>query len=239
MKAQKFYIFIACCLLFSFFLLYFLLRYFGKRYDQGLESLVQTSYDAPFTRKGKTVRKITILQEDGGCMDVSSNGVVQVYEECGGDPSVAHRVSDPKFVLRLIQRVSEIDGSKFKEGSSGAYLTLIIETEDGTETIFIPIGDNEISKTIDLIKGQLPQPTPTSDPHAQTPTPTMGGVSHTPTSTPSVFPSPGPSPTPNQNSTGSEDNPFTCGYGETQGGSRPYNISNIICSTEPSPPLPR
>lgn len=242
MKTRPIYFIAALLLIASFFLIYFIFRNFGMKYDQGLASIIPKSQDPVAPRKARTVRKVTVLQEDSGCMEVTPDGIVRTYDRCGGELVDANRLSDPKNVLRLIQVASQIDFSNYRQKLDGPYITLIIETDSGTETVYIPIGGgngnggsggDDIIQIIDQIKGDLPQPTATPIFSPDTPTPTLGGVSNTPTPTPLISPTFGPSPTPTP--TGNPDNPFTCGFTQSSNGPRPYNVSNYICSTQPSP----
>ncbi len=236
MKARPLYFTIAFLLLASFFVIFFVFKSFGGKYDQGLASLLQKTQDPPATRKVRSVRKITVIHEgENGCIEVTPDGVVRTYNNCGGELTDANRLADPKNVLRLIQSMSQIDLAQYRKKVSGPVLTLIIETDTGTETIYIPTGGggNDIVETITKIEGDLPQPTSTPGPYIETPTPTLGGVSSSPTPTPLVSPTLGPSPTPTP--TGNPDNPFRCGYTQNGSTQKPFNVSNYICSTEPSP----
>jgi hypothetical protein len=237
MKLRPFYVLLAGCCIGIFLIIFFALKHIGARYDQGLVNLIPTRSEGPAVRKARTIRKVVIFDEDNkGCMEITPDGVVRTYEVCGENLKDANRIADPKFILKLIQIASQIDFSKYRQKVSGPYLTLIIETDTGTEIIYVPLGreGGDIINTINLIREELPQPTQTPGPFTQTPTPTLGGVSNSPTPTPRISHTPGPSPTLNPHPSEIIESPFTCGYTESTG-PRPYNISNFICTTQPSP----
>jgi hypothetical protein len=241
MKVRPVYIAFLLISLCLFFVIYFIFRGFGKKYDEGLASLIQKSPESQSTASVRKVRKVTVIHnDDKGCMEVTPDGIVRTYDTCGGELTDANRLADPKNVLHLIQIASQIDVSSYRKKISGPVLTLIIETDNGTETIYIPTngggggGNDDVTKIVDLIEGDLPQPTATPGPETIIPTPTMGGVSFTPTPSPIYSPTPGPSPTPTP--TPNPEVPFKCGYSQDPSSKKPFNVSNYICSTEPSPP---
>jgi len=228
-----------------FLLIFFVLRRFGTQYNQGLTSLTQTNNQNVGVRKSRLVRKVTIFQDENtaSCLEVTPDGVVRSFETCGGEPTDINRLSNPKNIFELIRVASQIDVSLYMEKPTVPFVTLVIESDEGSVTVYIPTGgsggsggggDGGVGDIIDNIIGDLPQPTATPGPFVPTPTPTMGGVSFTPTPSPLISSTPGPSPTPSP--TPEVDNPFLCGFSEGSTGVKPLNVSNYICSTEPSPP---
>ncbi len=220
-----------------FFLLYSILQYYGKKHDQGLERLLVRPSDPPATQNVRSIRRITVIQEnDDSCLDILPNGVVQRYETCGGEMKDAYRAPDPKYILRLMQLASQIDLAEHQRYPSGRYLTIVVETDEGTHTLYIPIEEenNDIATLIRQIQEDIPQHTPMPTVFTNTPTPTQG-MSITSTPTVSLSITPGSSPTVRPTPSDIVDNPFTCGYFEETGRQRPYNVSNFICTTEPSP----
>lgn len=219
-------------LVFFFIVLYVVLHYVGQQYNNGSTN-TNNSVDQTPLKAIRVVKKITVKDEGEGCIEITPDGVVRTYSECNGDVTDVNRLANPKNILHLIQITSQIDFANYKVRPLGASLTLLIETDNGTETIYIPKGNGggDISHTIDQINGDLPQPTSTLGPGEPTLTPAVG--SPRPTSlTPTVQPTFGPSPTPGPS--GTEPKSFTCGFAGDES-KKPYNVSNYICSTEPSP----
>lgn len=213
-------------------------RQFGAAIQSRLESLAPAQSSQTVTDKpSKRVRRITVLDELGGCIEVTPDGAVRVYKECGTELDNAYRPQDPKYILELFQKVRTLNTSKYSTvPSEGTYITLVVETDQGTETIYIPGSGSggspeDIIKTIDNIIEEIPPPTPT---------PTI-----VPSATPSLTPSASPSPTqpgstwtPTPTTTGAPSgppgDPFTCVF-EEDGTNKPYRVSNVVCSTEPIP----
>lgn len=205
---------------------------------------VPTQENEPvLTQERKVVRKITVSGDDGGCIEVTPDGVIRVFATCDGEATDAARVQDLKNVQELFKQVSETRFTDQYRRPSSNSIKLIIETDQGTEVVYIPAGSagtsvgsgqvDQIKEIIDRITEEVTAPTSTPVPSTGTPTPTLPpGVSATPTPTLSTDPAPSPSPTP---SGSPAPKPFTCGYTETESGPRPYNVSNYICTTEPTP----
>lgn len=202
----------------------------GQAYrDWLLLTNVSNTKPIVFPSKVKKVKRVTI-QKNGelSCIEVGDDGVVRVYSDCGNALENAHRLTNLKNILKLLQLAG---GNLFlTEPPDGDYYTLTIETDEGTQIVYItkdsPGGD-EIIETIEDIEGDLPDPSPStplasiqasSSPFASTqPSGSAGGI---------------PSPTPGG---GSNQESFFCEFSESPGQEKPYSISNIICSTEPSP----
>jgi hypothetical protein len=227
--------------IFIFLLIFLVLRNFGSQYNQGLTSLTQTNNQNIGVRKSRLVRRVTIFQDENttSCLEVTPDGVVRSYDTCGGTPTDVNRLSNPKNIFELIRIASQIDTSLYTEKPKVPFITLVIESDEGKVTVYIPTGDGGgggggIGDIIDLITGDLPEPTATLGPFVPTPTPTMGGVSFTPTPSPLISATFAPSPT--SAPTPEVDNPFLCGFSEGSTGVKPLNVSNYICSTQPSPP---
>jgi hypothetical protein len=219
-----------------FLLAVILLKSIGSRYSSGLSALLPNTVDAPPELQDKRrLRKITIEQEDG-CIEVSSEGVVRQYTECGGTLVDTNRLFDPKRIIELFEYTSRLDPEKYKTPPlSVPYIRLVVESDTGTQVLYVPVGSgpDSISDTVKLIIGDLPQPTQT--PAATLiPTPTLPGTTPLPTLQPSPTIPFGLTPTPTfvpQNT----PRPFTCGYTVDGSDKRPYNVTNVICSTQPTP----
>lgn len=185
----------------------------------------------------KKVRRITVMDETGGCIEVTPDGAVRVYKVCGDELDTAYRPQDPKYILELFTKVKALNTKKYMtKPVTGEYITLVIETDQGTETIYLPGTDqsggspDDIIHTIDNIVDDIPPPTPT---------PTLL-PSATPSHSPSVSPTASPTnaltgtPTPTGLPQGPEGDPFTCVF-DDNGTGKPYRVSNVVCSTEPIP----
>lgn len=183
----------------------------------------------------KRLRRITVQDEETGeCLDITNDGVVRRYETCDGQLKDVTRLFDPKRIIFLFEYTSRIDPNKYKEKPQVPYVKLILHTDEGSQIVYVPVTDEpeSISELIDLIEGDLPQPTPTIILPTINPTPTVPGTTIVPSMTPSPTLFPGLTPTPVP--TGAQQ-PFSCGYSDQPTDTRPYNVSNYICSTEPSP----
>lgn len=186
-------------------------------------------------KEKKRLRRITVQDEETGeCLEITNDGVVRRYETCDGQLKDVTRLFDPKRIIFLFEYASRIDPNKFKEKPTVPYVKLILHTEDGSQIVYVPVTDEpeSISELIDLIEGDLPQPTPTIVLPTSNPTPTVPGTTIVPTVTPSPTLFPGLTPTPVP--TGVQQK-FSCDYSDQPTDTRPYNVSNYICSTEPSP----
>jgi len=212
----------------------------GKAYQWGLLGFTETEKTDTITlRQKKQLRKITVRRgTDPGCMEVTPDGAVRIFSTCGGELEQAQRPDNPKNILLLFQLVSERDlPTTLGENTTGTVYELTIETDEGSEVVYLIINDDtpppivDIIETIDDITEDIPEPTVTPSVSSPTPTtppvPTEGG----PTPTGTIFPTQNPTPTP----TGpAVDVGFLCDFFETTG-QKPYNISNFVCSTGPTP----
>jgi len=237
----------------------FILVRIGGAYKSGLNkfSMDEEISDVTHTERQK-IRKIIIKNTtDTGCMEVMPDGIIRVFTVCQKELSDARRMTDTKFILRLYKKMGETDLTKLPDASRsvcGGYL-MTLETDTETKTVCLantsndnnPSGGNisgsepgvnddwdtslidEIITIIDQVIDNIPPtPTLTSVPVAPT---SMPGTSITITPTSLVFPSWGVTPTP----VAVRQMPFSCDFTDFQGKKRPYTISNIICSSEPSP----
>jgi len=216
---------------------------FGKIIGGRTANLTKSQSSSTYELKDKKkIRKIRISKDNrGGCMEVSPDGAVRIYDVCGETLTDAVRLTETKNILKLFKLVSETKLEEFTNKPEGTYVIIIVETDTGTETYYLPqdtgpgggsgggaIGD--IIDTIDDIEEDIPDPTPTP---TLIPSPTdiiTGGESPTPAS--GVSPTNILYPTPTQAQTLV---PFTCDFTGTSGTKKPYNVSNYICSTEPTP----
>lgn len=205
----------------------------GSIYRGKIASLEQQRPQELELIKKASIRKITVKKKDeAGCMEVTPDGAVRIYESCGGKLLHATRLSDPRNILKLFQIVSEADVSEYRDSGAAVY-ELVIETDSGTQTIYVTSGGGEqMISTISLIQGDIPpNPSPTSffpqpsQGTEQTPYPSPAASSGGPTSPPNSTPPP----------TVGGGIPFTCDFYESGEQGKPYRVSNVVCSTEPSP----
>jgi hypothetical protein len=239
------------------FIIIIILIRIGGAYRFGLEtfSLDDQISDVTHTERQK-IRKITIKNKtDTGCMEVTPDGIIRIFAVCEKELSSARRVTDTRYILKLYKKLSETDITKLPKSSTTVCegYTLILETDEDTKSVCLQNsseGDNsggningggsgnsgegiidvidDIITIIDQVIDNIPPtPTPSSSPIILTPTPDSESTT---TTTPILLPSWGISPTP----TTAAVQPFTCDFIDAFGKKRPYTISNVICSTEPS-----
>lgn len=198
-------------------------------------------------REKKQIKRVTLQNDDDTkCIQVTPDGIIRVFETCEGEATNAARSQENKIVQELFKRIEETTfTSQYRRRPNGKSIIVTVETEQGTEVLYLPVSsggngsglDNQIQQiveTIDKITDIVTLPTPTPQ-ITDTPTPTLPpGVTSTPTPTTTVT---GPTPTDTPVPTGTiAPQPFTCGFTETNG-PKPYNISNYVCTTEPTPGL--
>jgi hypothetical protein len=212
---------------------------FGAAYERGLSSVLQNQQPQQLSQtvKRKNVRKVTVLTSDAGCMEVTPDGVVRMFKTCGTDLSGAARLTNTRDIQRLFRLTTENDLSMYQSKPSGAYTTIIIHSDDGDQTVYIPHGGQgptppagEIIIIIDQIGGDIPslKPRPTSGP---TPTNLPPGVTQTPTPTAEIVFGDTPTPTPSITLT---EQPFSCDF-SADSKNRPVTVSNTLCSSAPTP----
>ncbi len=203
---------------------------FGRAYQWGIFGVnVEPSAAELTLREKKKLRKITIRKgSDAGCIEVTPDGAVRVYSTCGEELESAHRPLNPKNVLKLFKLLSERDLSKIPVTSEGTLYEITIVTDEGTQVFVIVVNDDspdalqEVVDTITDIEEEVPEPTVTPE-----------IISSTPTSPPAGTGSPVPSGTPTPTGP-AVDVGFLCDFFESTG-PKPFNISNFVCSTGPTP----
>ncbi len=206
---------------------------FGNAYKEGLDSFTNQNSSQEITSdKKKKIMRVTIKKEgETQCIKVTPDGIVRIYATCDEDLESVTRPSDPKNILNLLKILTEADLKKFQGGMTGNYYILTIETDTGTETIYVSstsdIGD-DIIQTIEDIKEDLSSPIPRVSAEASP------FSSANPLFTPPASPLFSPLPSVLPSGEGSSQQVFSCEF-DAQGNRKPFNISNIICSTEPTP----
>ncbi len=209
----------------------------GNAYKKGIANFVNQKEPEKLTLfKKKTVKKITIKNSaERGCIEVTPDGAVRVYSVCGQTLTGAERLADPKHILKLFKLVTEEDLGAYTQKSAGTLYQVAIETDSGTQTVYLVLSESggvaqTIIRTIQTIINDLPKPTPIVGlSPTSVPTPIGGSLTRAPTGT-SFLPTATPTIAPS-----SEVQTFTCGFSESGDKKKPYNISNIVCSTEPTP----
>lgn len=220
--------------------LYVGLQRVGKTYQQGLSNVTTTINQPSAGKDVRKVRRILVQQDDGSCLEMTPDGIVRTLDSCAGQAKDVNRLADPKHLLTLFQYASQIDVEKFSsKPTEGTYTTLIIQTDKGTFTVYVPTtpgsgpGDGTIEGVIDLITGDLPQPTHTPIPGQPTATPTPFGATPPPSATPTLIVFGSPTPTPSY----PPPFPFLCDFSDSTTKKKPYYVSGVICSSQPTPIL--
>jgi hypothetical protein len=221
----------------------------GSAYKSGINQISTNQSTQTISHIEKeAIDKITIKNENmSGCIEVTPDGAVRVYAECGQKVINANRPSDPKFILRFFKLMSDYAYVKNESGSCTSYLVTLY-TKSGQKTVCLDrsiINNNRgeedannqvtqavIDQVIDVIHdiiNDIP-PTPTIEQliPTNTPTPTTYLII---SPTDSII-SPGENtPTPTVEAL----RPFNCNFTDSGGKSKPFNISNIVCSSGPTP----
>ncbi|KKS41465.1 MAG: hypothetical protein UV61_C0005G0048 [Candidatus Gottesmanbacteria bacterium GW2011_GWB1_43_11] len=217
-----------------------LIAAFGQVYQSSLEKYRNPAPLPPTTLNKAKIRKVTIRKGDeANCIEVTPDGVIRVFAQCGGELTDANRVLDARSILKLFKFLSNADLDKLQNKGSGIVYELTIETDTGTQVIYITGdggggggggGGEEIIPIIEDIKGSLPSPSPESSGTSATPAPS-GSTS--PQASPGSSANPSPSASPQA---GGGQPTFVCDYQDFANPlKRPFNVSNILCSTDPSP----
>jgi hypothetical protein len=224
-------------------LIFFLVK-FGSIYKSGLTNLVDQNKATEYTlRKTKIIKKITTLNnQDKSCIEITPEGIVRIYEVCGEKLTSANRLKDPKNIIRLVNIISSTEISNPGNTCLETQYEILIETDTGQEKICFDMengriqdGSNkglieDINQIIRDIVADMPDnssvPSNTVFPNSSsnsyylpTPEPSNGSIITSPLPSGSI-----------QNL-----NPFTCEFSTNSGKRKPMNISNIICSNDPSP----
>lgn len=211
---------------------------FGTAY-KGITDLFQpqnTNEEVELPPERAQIQKVRLKRQDSDkCIEVGRDGVVRIYETCSSEePSEVQRTVDLKNISKLFRLVTETDLQKYQQGNGTVY-EVTLTTTSGTQTYYVVIDESggsspveEIVGTIENIEEDLPNP-------SSSPVPSASGVVQSSSSPqPSVTPG-GPSPSgyiPPSPSPASSLNPFVCDYTTEN---KPKNVSNFICSTDPSP----
>jgi len=204
----------------------------GNSYEQRIDTLEKPQSKTNMNiRTVKIVRKVTVHDENGqGCTEITQDGVVRKYSICGQQLETADRLKNPKNITKLFRKISERDWLEVSPSPSSRIVRVTFETDEGNQTYYLIIEDDDDQEIIDVlddIEDDIPPsfPTPT-------------GILQ-PTVAPSVNPLISPTPTqyippwaPTPTTQQSAQQPFLCGYTED---GKPTNISNTLCSTEPTP----
>src|SRR3989344_9094467 len=105
---------------------------FGTAYRRGLATLIQPPPEALTLKKKKVVSRITVKKSgESGCIEMTPDGIVRVYENCEGELESAYRLVDPKNILKLFKLVSERNLATSPKPGQVVY-ELTLETDEGT-----------------------------------------------------------------------------------------------------------
>lgn len=197
----------------------------------------QTPIDTLELIEKPTIKRIR-FQKIGSeeCIEVMPDGSVRVYKTCDGDLESFQRASNPRSILDLYRLISEQDWSDFDTRGEGEYLELTIETDKGIATLYIPAGGGNASADIildtidEVIENIPPNPTPS-------PAPSTGNnnPSPSPITSPRSLPSPSLSSSESPYPQTGGDQGFACDFYDKTSNKKPYRVSNVVCTGEPSP----
>lgn len=230
----------------------FILTRIGSAYKTNLDRFTEQRNPSSVTHMEKEqIRKITLQRNgDPGCMEVSPDGVVRLYSVCGTELSDARRITDPKYILALYKKVAESAFVFITQEESAACQGYImtVQTDSGLRLVCLNNsssgqsggssggsggsgggGIDDIIETIEKIIEDIP-PTPTPTGYMTNPTPTID-IYTSPTPTTEIVPPWEMTPTPPMIIL----QPFTCDFTDLLGKKKPFNVSNIICSSQPTP----
>jgi hypothetical protein len=224
----------------------------GNAYKSGLSRFTDNNTPANTTLiEREKITRITLKNgKDKGCIEVTPDGAVRIYDICGEQLSDANRISDTTNITRLFKQVSELNLKNITGTNECSTYIINVETASGQKNFCLtdlknagtqngnPNQNNQqvidriitdIKQTIDDIITEIPKPTPTS---AAVPTqpdiiPTIPPVQ---TLAPSQILPPFVSPTAIPEPTGGT---FTCDFDTSGKTGKPYRVSNVVCTSLP------
>lgn len=208
---------------------------FGVSYRKSLTNVVpEPQINEMTSLVGKKIKKVTFQKRySSECIEVTADGIVRVYATCGKELNSADRLRDPKNIFKLYKLLTEKDykSDSFTENDEVYLVTL--ETETGTQ-IFYFVADSkdtniaELINTFNNILGDLPGASPTPNFALLSSSSPQVSASLPPPSGTSFYPTPSPSGA-------SLTQTFTCDFSDAKGTKKPMNVSNVICTGDPSP----
>lgn len=239
MKKNTFVILVIFLLIITFAVIFFI--FFGQRYRERL-----STYEAP--RIQNTVNKEQTSQvlkmtfkRDGqkGCYEITPDGQVRIFNDCDKNPDDVFRSYNNKMINNLFDLISS---GKLSTQKINGGIELVVYTTKGTFVYYLPSnnsGDNSsndiVKEIIDIVEDII------NEAPENTPSPTSHSFENSPN--PTFIPTPGVSgyefsPTPSiiQPESQGQTVPFECAFEDTSGDRKPYRVSNIVCSTEPTTP---
>ncbi len=205
---------------------------FGSAYRGNLSSYINNPKQQELKlKKKKDIKRITFRKQgEISCLEMTPDGVVRQYSVCGNTLTDVQRLSDSKNITKLFKLVSENELENLKN-TGGEIYELTIQTDTGTQVVYMSAANspiaNEIIQTVEYVHGDLvgTSPTPTSVVNSSA-APINNGTTPSPQNSLS-----NPSPTPDASAT--SQLPFVCDFIETSTKKKPFNVSNVICSSEP------
>src|SRR4030042_3500660 len=154
----------------------------GISYRFGLSRFSDSGVPKEINRISKAkINRIRLKSDkDAGCIEVTPDGVVRVFEVCEAELSQVNRMGDTREILQLFKQISEVDLSKIKDAQTCDTYLLTVSTDSSTRTICLTdissiytqsgetgggVGGkivSEIIQTIEKIIAEIPIPTPTA-----------------------------------------------------------------------------
>jgi hypothetical protein len=207
----------------------------GANYRKTISGLVEEPKINEITStEAKKVKKIIFQKRNSsGCIEVTPEGIVRVYQVCQEELESANRLVDPKNLIKLFKLVTEKTYKSQSFSDNDEVYQVILETNTGKEIFYIVVGGSdqgdELLDTLEDVIEDIPDPTPTSYISSPSPrnSPAVSG-STSPSGSSLFFSSPSPSPS-------GYVETFTCEFSESGGTAKPKNVSNVICTGDPSP----
>lgn len=207
---------------------------FGGSYRRTLSNFVEEPKISELTTtEVKKIKKVTFQKRNtSGCIEVTPDGIVRVYSVCGEELESADRLDEKKNINKLFQLLREKDFKSQKLSADDEVYEITVETETGTEIFYVVVGgggnEEELLETLDDILEDIPIPSATPIQGQPSFSPFAPSNSPQTSNGQIIYPSPSASPS-------GYVETFTCEFSETRTKKKPVNVSNIICTSDPSP----
>jgi hypothetical protein len=225
--------------------IFLVLTKMGQNYGKGLNNVANQNPITNITHiERKDIKSISLKKaNESGCMVITPDGAVRIYKICDKEMQEAHRLTDAKRILEFYKLMAETDLQEITNSDDCDGYIATLNTDESERIVCIGSlsgsngnnspGDNPINIIGDTIKKiieDLPMSTPTPIvPTGQLPSGTIIPGEPTPT----IYGLIGFEPTPTP--TGRPLVPFSCNFSGPSGNKKPTNISNIVCSSDPTP----
>lgn len=219
----------------------------GRTYQTRIASVSEQKQPQPMEHTVREeITKITVKNTSNDCIEFTRDGAARTLVDCGEEIASAQRLTDTRSLNRMFKIIAEtnftaVPSYQSDQECDGYIIT--IYTISGFNTVCLsPYPDNQGNQTynqftqviddiVDIIDDVIAQLEPTPTILMPTPTGTIPTVHYLSTPTPTLPVGIG---TPTPTVTGTPISAFICDY--TEGSTKkPYSISNIICSSGPTP----